>query len=176
MGDVANAYGVSVDASGVVTVFGAVDGGFPTTPGAFRRTNSGRNDVFVSRLDPSKEGSAQLLYSTFLGGSHNETPNDFSVDVDGVGTVTKLEVRADETWVDVSAPGEVLETLVPKGWVAVDGASLTVAALGEDTFSVALIPTTLAITTLGTLTEGSRVNIEGDPLGKHVARWMKARD
>jgi riboflavin synthase len=101
--------------------------------------------------------------------------------VDGVGEVLSAERRGDETWMTIRAPREVHETLVPKGWVAVDGCSLTVAGLGRaardgsGTFSVALIPTTLAITTLGRAGPGTRVNLEGDPLGKQVARWMTAR-
>ena len=101
--------------------------------------------------------------------------HEVSGHVDGVGRVRSVDRRLDETWVEVEAPDEVHETLVAKGFVAVDGASLTVAALGRATFSVALIPTTLAITTLGRAGTGSRVNLEGDPLGKHVARWLAAR-
>lgn len=100
--------------------------------------------------------------------------------VDGVGEVVSAERRGDETWMTFRAPREVSETLVPKGWVAVDGCSLTVAALGRagrsgGEFSVALIPTTLAITTLGRAVPGTRVNLEGDSLGRHVARWLAAR-
>jgi riboflavin synthase len=95
--------------------------------------------------------------------------------VDGVGTVSAVERRADETWMTIEAPREVHETLVPKGFVVVDGASLTVADLGEDAFSVALIPTTLDVTTLGRLVPGSRVNLEGDPVGKHVLKGLAAR-
>ena len=96
--------------------------------------------------------------------------------VDAVGEVVGVQRRADETWMTFRAPAAVHDTLVPKGWVAVDGCSLTVAELGDDdTFSVALIPTTLALTTLGRARVGTRVNLEGDPLGKHVAKWMAAR-
>ena len=95
--------------------------------------------------------------------------------VDAVGTVRAVERRADETWMTIEAPPDVLDTLAPRGWVAVDGASLTVADLGTDTFSVALIPTTLALTSLGDAGPGTRVNLEGDPVGKHVRRWMDAR-
>ena len=92
--------------------------------------------------------------------------------VDGVGVVRRVERRADETWMTIAAPKAVRETLVEKGFVAVDGASLTVAALARGTFSVALIPTTLAVTTLGRAKKGTRVNLEGDALGKHVAAWL----
>jgi riboflavin synthase alpha subunit len=96
--------------------------------------------------------------------------------VDGVGVVRSAEARGDETWMTIEAPESVMETLVPQGWVSVDGVSLTVAAIdGDDAFSVALIPTTLELTSLGPAQPGTRVNLEGDPLGKQVARWMKLR-
>lgn len=93
--------------------------------------------------------------------------------VDGVGAVTRVEPRGDETRVTIRAPRQVHRTLVRKGWVAVDGVSLTVADLGQRTLTVALIPTTLEITTLGRLAKGDAVNLEGDPLGRHVVRWLE---
>ena len=96
--------------------------------------------------------------------------------VDGVGVVRCVVERRDETRVTIDAPASVHRTLVEKGWIAVDGASLTVAALGRRTVEVALIPATLEITTLSHLARGSRVNLEGDPLGKHVARWLALRN
>ncbi len=96
--------------------------------------------------------------------------------VDGVGTVTRVQQRADETWVTIRPPAAVQRTLADKGFVSVEGVSLTVASLGKRTFSVALIPTTLDVTTLGRLEKGSRLNLEGDPIGKHVARWLDARN
>jgi riboflavin synthase alpha subunit len=98
--------------------------------------------------------------------------------VDGVGEVTAVDVRADETWMTIRAPREVHGTLAEKGYVTVHGASLTVASLGKPradgsgAFSVALIPTTLGLTTLGTAVVGTRLNLEGDPVGRHVRRWM----
>ncbi len=101
--------------------------------------------------------------------------HEVSGHVDGVGRARSVEKRRDETWATIAAPKSVTDTLVPKGFVVVDGASLTVAALGRGTFSVALIPTTLAVTTLGRLAAGARVNLEGDAVGKHVAKWLAAR-
>lgn len=101
--------------------------------------------------------------------------HEVSGHVDGVGRVRAVESRPDETWVTIDAPRAVHETLVSKGFVAVDGASLTVAALSVRSFSVALIPTTLEVTTLGRLAKGSRVNLEGDALGKQVTRWLTER-
>jgi riboflavin synthase len=65
--------------------------------------------------------------------------------------------------------------IVEKGFVAIDGVSLTVAALDPGSFDVALIPHTAQVTTLGELRQGDRVNIEVDILGKYVERLMSAR-
>jgi len=64
---------------------------------------------------------------------------------------------------------------VEKGSIAVDGISLTVAALGEGSFDVAVIPHTFTATTLGTKKPGDRVNLEVDVLGKYVERLLAAR-
>jgi len=97
--------------------------------------------------------------------------------IDAVGEVRAVERRPDETWMTIAAPPAALDTLAPKGWVAVSGASLTVADVDAvaGTFSVALIPTTLALTTLGDAAVGTRVNVEGDPIGRHVARFLASR-
>ena len=63
--------------------------------------------------------------------------------------------------------------MVPKGSIAVDGVSLTLVDVGPDGFSLMLIPHTLAVTTLGTLRVGERVNIEADMLAKHVQKLLK---
>jgi len=76
-------------------------------------------------------------------------------------------------WVD--APGTVLGYCVEKGSIAVDGVSLTVAAFDDDGFEVALIPHTLAVTTLGRLEPGAEVNLEADVLGKVVERLVAGR-
>src|SRR5919205_239564 len=81
--------------------------------------------------------------------------------VDGVGT---LRERAELTWFD--APEEINRYCVEKGSIAVDGTSLTVAAVDDTGFAVALIPHTLEVTTLGALEPGTRVNLEVDILAK----------
>ena len=63
--------------------------------------------------------------------------------------------------------------LAPRGSITVDGVSLTIAKVHEDTFDVALIPTTLAETTLGSLAVGDQVNLEADILGKLVAQHVE---
>ena len=96
--------------------------------------------------------------------------------VDGVGVVTGL-TREGETarlriqWQDPS----LAPLLIPQGSVAVDGVSLTVAALGTEAFEIMLIPHTLAHTTLGRLKPGRRVNLEADMVGKYVQRFLTLR-
>lgn len=85
--------------------------------------------------------------------------------VDGVGRVRST---GELTWLD--APPALLRYCVEKGSIAVDGCSLTVAALDEDGFAVALVPHTLAVTTLGALAPGDAVNLEVDVLAKYVER------
>ena len=77
------------------------------------------------------------------------------------------------TWFD--APADVLRYCVEKGSIAVDGVSLTVAAFDDDGFEVALIPHTLAVTTLGGLQPGDELNLEADVLGKVVERLVAGR-
>lgn len=91
--------------------------------------------------------------------------------VDGVGS---LRSSADGlTWFD--APPSVLRYCVEKGSVAVDGTSLTVAALDESGFAAALVPHTLEATTLGALEPGDAVNLEADVIGKYVERLTMNR-
>ncbi|HEY6056286.1 MAG TPA: riboflavin synthase [Gaiellaceae bacterium] len=90
--------------------------------------------------------------------------------VDGVGRVRSL---GEHTWFD--APPELLRYCVEKGSIAVDGCSLTVAALDEAGFAVALVPHTLAVTTLGSLRPGDAVNLEVDVLAKYVERLLEPR-
>jgi len=95
--------------------------------------------------------------------------------VDGTGMVAAVREEGFSRVVEIEAEPELLRYLVEKGSVAVDGVSLTVSALGEDSFSVSLIPETLARTTLGGLEPGAAVNIEVDVLAKHLERLIGAR-
>jgi riboflavin synthase len=76
--------------------------------------------------------------------------------------------------VTVEVPPDLRPLLIPKGSVAVDGVSLTVAGLAGSAFSVALIPHTLAVTTLGSRAVGAAVNLEMDVLGKYVRALLPA--
>jgi riboflavin synthase len=94
--------------------------------------------------------------------------------VDAVGKIDRLETTPGQITLTVAAPREVVANLVPKGSIAVDGISLTIAALEPEKFSVAVIPHTLDHTTLRRKTAGDRVNLELDILGKYVARFLAA--
>ncbi|KAK1183502.1 riboflavin synthase [Streptomyces sp. NBS 14/10] len=92
--------------------------------------------------------------------------------VDGTGTV--IERKLSEHWeiVKISLPAELSRYVVEKGSITVDGISLTVVDAGPDYFTVSLIPTTLALTTLGVKQAGDPVNLEVDVLAKYVERLL----
>ncbi len=93
--------------------------------------------------------------------------------VDAVGHVAVRTSLADgSTRFTFSAPPDALRYVVEKGSVAIDGISLTVAALGDDSFDVAVIPHTLAVTTLGRKDPGAAVNLEADLIAKYVERLL----
>ena len=90
------------------------------------------------------------------------------------GTATVLERVPGDRWevVTFTLPGDLARYVVEKGSITVDGVSLTVSAVTDDTFSVSLIPTTLALTTLGARAVGDTVNLEVDVLAKYVERLL----
>ena len=94
--------------------------------------------------------------------------------VDGVGTVVEVREDGVARWVTIAAEADVLRYVVEKGSIAVDGVSLTVAAVDAEAFSVSLIPETLARTTLGRATLGSRVNLEVDIMAKYAEKLLGA--
>ena len=92
--------------------------------------------------------------------------------VDAAGVVRDFEKRGDDVRLAVACGAEILDYLVPKGSVAIDGVSLTLVGVDADGFDVALIPHTLEATTLGTRRPGDRVNLEADVLAKYVKRYL----
>lgn len=93
--------------------------------------------------------------------------------VDGVATVAQIEPTEHWTTMSFALPSGLSRYLVEKGSICVDGVSLTVVAVDDATFSVSLIPTTLAHTTLGSRLVGQPVNIEVDVLAKYVERLLE---
>ena len=92
--------------------------------------------------------------------------------VDGVGRVQSVEAEGEGLRVIVEAPPEILRYCVEKGSVTVEGVSLTLAELHDDSFGVALVPHTIAATTLSSLVPGRPVNLEVDVLAKYVERLL----
>jgi len=90
--------------------------------------------------------------------------------VDGTGTVLSRTPSQHWKLVQISLPANISRYVVEKGSITVDGVSLTVAALDDDSFTVSLIPTTLQLSTLGTAAPGTAVNLEVDVIAKYVER------
>jgi riboflavin synthase len=155
------AYGSSIAVNGCCLTVAALDGATFTA------------DVMVETFDRTSLGALvpgspvnlerPLRADARLGG------HVVQGHVDGTGTVR--ERRADGV-VEIAIPRELSRYVVAKGSVAVDGVSLTVVAAGEESFTVSLIPATLALTTLGSKGPGEPVNIEVDVLAKYVERLM----
>ena len=93
--------------------------------------------------------------------------------VDGTGRVARLERRGEDVRLFVECSAEIAQLLVEKGSLAIDGVSLTVVGVHDKGFDVALIPHTLAVTTLGERSPGDPVNLEVDVLGKYVKRYLE---
>jgi riboflavin synthase len=95
--------------------------------------------------------------------------------VDGIGTVRSTESEGEGLRLTIAAGDDTLRYCVEKGSITVEGVSLTIAALHDDAFEVALIPHTLAETTLALLEPGRRVNLEVDVLAKYIERLLAPR-
>ena len=159
-----SAVGDSVAINGVCLTATAVGDGelaFDAVAETLRRTSLGR-------LEPGSEVNLEpaLRAGEPLGG------HIVQGHVDGVGRVRSLEPVGDGAELTVEARPELLRYCVEKGSITVDGVSLTVASLAEGSFSIALIPHTLAETTLSALTPGDEVNLEVDVLAKYVERLV----
>ena len=153
--------GDSVSVNGVcLTAVGLTDGAieFDVVPETLRRSSLGRLEAGAAvNVEPALR-AGEPLGGHFVQGH-----------VDGVGRV----LRADEEGLEIEASPEILRYCVEKGSIAVEGVSLTVAALGEGSFGVALVPHTREATTLGALAAGDEVNLEADVIAKHVERLVQ---
>ena len=156
--------GDSVALSGVcLTVVDRTDGrlAFEAVPETLARSS-------LQTLEPGSRVNVEpaLRAGEPLGGHYVQGH------VDGVGEVRSVAPEGDGRRIWVDAPLELMRYVVEKGSVAVEGTSLTVAALDETGFAVALIPHTLAETTLGALEPGDDVNLDADVLAKYVERLL----
>lgn len=92
--------------------------------------------------------------------------------VDAVGRIRSKTIIGDAIKIVIEAPEKVTRLLVEKGSIAVDGISLTVVDVSEETFSIVIIPHTAKVTTIGMKGAGDTVNLESDIIGKYVARFL----
>ena len=92
--------------------------------------------------------------------------------IDGTGTITSFVNEGNAIWVTVEAPPSILNLIVEKGSIAIDGISLTVAYIDSKCFKVSIIPHTSSETTLTSKKVGDKVNLENDIIGKYVEKLM----
>jgi riboflavin synthase len=93
--------------------------------------------------------------------------------IDGTGKISSIRTVGIANICEITASEDIINYLLPKGSVAIDGISLTVVDVGQDRFTVSLIPHTFGHTTLGFKGIGATVNLETDLIGKYVARFLK---
>jgi len=96
--------------------------------------------------------------------------------IDGTGLIKSAELKSGGGILIIEADGRLMSEMVKKGSVAVDGISLTIAEIGESSFSAAVIPHTLENTVLKNKVNGDKVNIETDMIGKYVRRALSGYD
>ena len=130
-------------------------------------------DVVPETLERAKPFGADVNVEPALRAAEPLGGHYVQGHVDAVGRVRSSEPEGDGRRVWIEAPQGVLRYCVEKGSITVDGVSLTVAALDGSAFAVALVPHTIATTTLGSLEPGGEVNLEPDVLAKYVERLIK---
>ncbi|PVX50047.1 riboflavin synthase alpha chain [Balneicella halophila] len=157
-------YGDSVATDGVCLTVATIDGNtFTADVMAQTLRNSTLGDLTIgSRVNLERA----LQLSTRLGG------HLVSGHIDCKAKITNIRHEDIARWVTVEVPQETMRYLIEKGSVAVDGISLTVATLEEQTFSVSTIPVTQEDTTLSKKKEGDWVNVEMDVLAKYTERLL----
>jgi riboflavin synthase len=127
-------------------------------------------DVMPETLRRAKLFGAEVNLETALRAGDPLGGHYVQGHVDGIGRVRGVEPDGDSRRVTIETSAGVLRYCVEKGSIAVDGVSLTITALSEDAFEVALVRHTLEATTLGSLEPGDEVNLEVDVLAKYVER------
>ena len=157
----AAAVGDSVAVNGVCLTAVAADDGvlaFDAVPETLRRSSLGRLGAGARvNVEPALR-AGEPLGGHFVQGH-----------VDGIGRVRHVDAEG----LEIEAGEDVLRYCVEKGSIAIEGVSMTIVGLGERSFSVALVPHTRAVTTLGALAAGDEVNLETDVLARHVERLLE---
>lgn len=131
-------------------------------PETLRRTDLGR-----LRVGEKVNLERPLKFGDRLGG------HLVSGHIDGVGTIVRKIREKNAFLLKISSPAELLQYMVQKGSVAVDGISLTIISAGSKDFEVSIIPHTAEVTTLGIKSVGAKVNIEVDLMGKYAEKFLK---
>ena len=126
-------------------------------PESMRKTNMG-----LLKIGDKVNLERALTLSSRLGGGH----------IDGTAKIIEMKKDDNATRVTLTANDRILKYIISEGSVALDGVSLTVAHLGEDNFTVSLIPHTSEVTTLLSKSVGSIINVENDVVGKYVERLL----
>ncbi len=158
------AVGDSVSVNGCCLTATAVEDGrisFDAVPESLRRTSLGRLETGAHVNLETAVRAGEPLGGHYVQGHVDRTGRVRSVEPEGEGA---------RLWIEASA--EVLRYCVEKGSITVEGVSLTIAELASDAFAVALVPHTLARTTLGALAAGDEANLEVDVLAKYVERLL----
>jgi len=157
--------GDSVSVNGVCLTVGEVDGRtliFFAMPETLRSTSLGGLGA-GSPVNLERAISAGNRFGGHIVQGH----------VDGVGEVVGVLAEGDaEIW-ELRAPEAVLRYCVDKGSICVDGISLTIVSVGEDSFTVSILPQTRSNTNLGEIGAGTKVNLEADVIGKYVERLLE---
>lgn len=96
--------------------------------------------------------------------------------VDGTGIISAIREDDNAVWYTIRTSPAIMRYIVEKGSVTIDGVSLTVAAVAEDSFSVSVIPHTRQVTIMGDLRTGDKVNLENDIIGKYVEKFLKPEE
>ena len=96
--------------------------------------------------------------------------------VDGTGIISAIREDDNAVWYTVRTSPAIMRYIVEKGSVTIDGVSLTVAAVTEDSFYVSVIPHTRQVTSMGDLRAGDKVNLENDIIGKYVEKFLKPEE
>lgn len=159
--------GDSIAVNGVcLTVTRFTAGGFAVDvmPETLRRTNLGSLKA-GQRVNLERAMAANGRFGGHIVSGH----------IDGTGTVLSLKSEGNAVWVEIAAGSDIMELIVEKGSIAIDGISLTVAEVGKSSFSVSVIPHTGEETTLLSKKTGDQVNLENDIVGKYVRRLMSFR-
>lgn len=95
--------------------------------------------------------------------------------IDGMGQIISIDPEGTAVWYTLSAPEKILQGIVEKGSIAIDGISLTVARITEKDFAVSIIPHTGGNTILSQKKVGEKVNLENDIIGKYVQRFLEPK-